>query len=136
MRDRSFIMLTYLWVSLGGAVGSAARFWISGLVADRIGQTFPFGTLVVNVTGSFIIGILAAMSVPEGRWLLSPSAREFLMIGVCGGYTTFSSFSLQTLALAQEGDWFRVAANSFASIVCCLVAVWLGYGCLNFINKP
>jgi CrcB protein len=84
----------------------------------------------------FVIGVLAAMTVPEGRLLLSPSAREFLMIGVCGGYTTFSSFSLQTLTLAQEGDWFRVAANSFASIVCCLVAVWLGYGCLNFVNKP
>lgn len=128
-------MFTYLWVSLGGAIGSAARFWISGWVAERIGQTFPFGTLAVNVTGSFLIGLLAAMTVPEGRWLLSPSAREFLMIGVCGGYTTFSSFSLQTLALAQEGDWLRVVGNSLASVICCLVAVWLGYGCLNFINK-
>ena len=116
----------------------AARrvFGYQGLVADRIGQTFPFGTLVVNVSGSFVIGILAAMTIPEGRWLMSPSAREFFMIGVCGGYTTFSSFSLQTLTLAQEGDWFRAAANSFASVICCLIAVWLGYGCLNFINKP
>ena len=129
-------MFSYLWVSLGGALGSAARYWISGLVAERVGQTFPFGTLVVNVSGSFVIGLLAAMTVPEGRWLLSPSAREFLMIGVCGGYTTFSSFSLQTLALAQEGDWLRAVVNSFVSVICCLVAVWLGYGCLNFINKP
>ena len=98
-------MLSYLWVSLGGAIGSAARFWISGLVAERFGQTFPFGTLIVNVTGSFVIGILAAMTIPEGRWLMSPSARQFLMIGICGGYTTFSSFSLQTLDLAQDGEW-------------------------------
>ena len=129
-------MFSYLWVSLGGALGSAARYWISGVVAERIGQTFPFGTLVVNVGGSFIIGLLAAMTIPEGRWLLSPSAREFLMIGVCGGFTTFSSFSLQTFALAQEGDWFRAVVNSFVSIICCLVAVWLGYACLNFVNKP
>jgi CrcB protein len=135
MRGRSFIMLSYLLVSLGGALGSAARFWISGLVAERFGQTFPFGTLVVNVTGSFVIGIFAAMTIPEGRWLMSPSARQFLMIGVCGGYTTFSSFSLQTLTLAQEGDWFRAVSNSFASIICCLVAVWLGYGCAALINK-
>ena len=136
MRGRSFIMLSYLWVSLGGAIGSAARFWISGLIAQRFGQTFPFGTLAVNVTGSFVIGIFAAMTISEGRWLMSPSARQFLMIGVCGGYTTFSSFSLQTLTLAQEGDWFRAVANSFASIICCLVAVWLGYGCVTLMNKP
>ena len=129
-------MLSYFWVCLGGAIGSAARFWISGLVAQRIGQTFPYGTLAVNVTGSLIIGILAAMSVPEGRWILSPSAREFLMIGVCGGYTTFSSFSLQTLALAQEGEWFRAGANSIASFALCLVAVWLGHFSVTLLNKP
>jgi CrcB protein len=90
----------------------------------------------VNVTGSLIVGILAAMSAPEGRWMLSPSAREFLMIGVCGGYTTFSSFSLQTLALAQEGQWFRAGANSIASFALCLVAVWLGYFSVTLLNKP
>ena len=129
-------MLSYLWVSLGGAIGSAARFWVSGLVAQRIGPTFPFGTLVVNVTGSLIIGVLAAMNVPEGRWMLSPGTREFLMIGICGGYTTFSSFSLQTLALAQDGEWFRAAANSVASVVLCLAAVWLGHFSVSLFNKP
>jgi len=128
-------MLSYIWVSLGGAIGSAARFWISGLVAQRFGQTFPFGTLMVNVTGSFIIGILAALSIPEGRGMLSPSAREFLMIGVCGGYTTFSSFSLQTLALAQDGEWLRAFANTIASVALCLVAVWLGHFTLTVLNK-
>lgn len=129
-------MLSYFWVALGGAIGSAGRFWISGLVAERIGHSFPYGTLAVNVTGSFLVGVLAGLSVPEGRWFLSSSAREFLMIGVCGGYTTFSSFSLQTLALAQEGQWLRAGANSVASFAFCLIAVWLGYVCGNLVNKP
>ena len=128
-------MLNYVWVSLGGAIGSAARFWLSGFVAERYGQTFPYGTLAVNVTGSFIVGAFAALTDPDGRWLVSPSLREFLMIGVCGGYTTFSSFSLQTLSLAQEGEWFRAGANSIASFVLCLVAVWLGHFVVTLINK-
>lgn len=129
-------MLSYLWVSAGGAIGSAARFWISGLVASRYGQTFPFGTLVVNVTGSFIIGLFAALTDPDGRFLTSPSFREFFMIGICGGYTTFSSFSLQTLALAQDGEWLRAGANAVASFTLCLVAVWLGHFSVSMINKP
>lgn len=129
-------MLSYLWVSIGGAIGSAARFWISGVVAQRYGQTFPYGTLTVNVTGSFIIGLFAALTDPEGRWLVSPSFREFFMIGVCGGYTTFSSFSLQTLSLAQEGEGLRAAANAIASFVFCLLAVWLGHFSVSMINKP
>jgi fluoride exporter len=136
MRGRSFIMLSYLWVSVGGAIGSAARFWLSGLIADRYGQTFPLGTLAVNVTGSFVIGLFAALTNPEGRWLVSPSFREFFMIGVCGGYTTFSSFSLQTLALAQDGEWFRAAGNAVASFIFCLLAVWLGQFSVSMINKP
>jgi fluoride exporter len=136
MRSRSFIMLSYLWVSLGGAIGSAARFWVSGMVAQRYGQTFPLGTLTVNVTGSFIIGLFAALTDPDGRWLVTPSFREFFMIGVCGGYTTFSSFSLQTLALAQEGEWLRAMTNSLASFVLCFIAVWLGYSVVSLINKP
>lgn len=129
-------MLSYIWVGLGGAIGSAARFGLSGWVAQRYGQTFPYGTLAVNVTGSFIIGLFAALTDPQGRWLVSPSFREFFMIGVCGGYTTFSSFSLQTLALAQEGEWFRAIANAIASFVFCLVAVWLGHFSITFFNKP
>ncbi len=129
-------MLSYLWVSLGGALGSAARFWISGMVAQRYGQTFPLGTLTVNVTGSFIIGLFAALTDPDGRWLVTPSFREFFMIGVCGGYTTFSSFSLQTLALAQEGEWLRAMTDSLVSFVLCLIAVWLGYSVVSLINKP
>lgn len=128
-------MLSYLWVSLGGAIGTAARFWLSGVVADRFGPTFPYGTLAVNVSGSFIIGVLAAMADPSGRWFLAPSMREFLMIGVCGGYTTFSSFSLQTLTLAQDGEWLRAGANVIGSFALCLVAVWLGYYLVAMFNR-
>jgi CrcB protein len=119
-------MLTYFWIMFGGALGSGARFWASGLIAERHGAFFPFGTLFVNVTGSFVIGFLAALTMPGGPFLVSPRVREFLLIGLCGGYTTFSSFSLQTLDLAVEGDWLRAGLNCVLSVVCCLVAVWLG----------
>ncbi len=119
-------MLTYFWIMLGGAVGSGARFWASGLVAVRVGEVFPWGTFLVNVTGSFLIGFLAALTEPSGPWLVSPRLREFIMIGVCGGYTTFSSFSLQTMDLARDGDWLRAGLNCVLSVVGCLGAVWLG----------
>ena len=122
-------MLAYLWVGLGGAMGSIARFWLNGVVSRFLGETFPLGTLVVNVTGSFVIGIIAALVAPEGR-LDSPSrtfATQFLMIGICGGYTTFSSFSLQTLNLLRDREWFYAGGNVILSVVLCLVAVWLGY---------
>ncbi len=119
-------MLVYFWIMLGGALGTGVRFWASGLVAARMGETFPMGTLFVNVTGSFIIGFFATMTDPAGPFLVAPRVRQFVMIGILGGYTTFSSFSLQTLELARDGDWFRAGLNSVASLVCCLVAVWLG----------
>jgi len=121
--------IAYLWVAIGGALGSVGRYWLSGMVADRFGQTFPWGTLVINVTGSFIIGIFAALAIPEGR--MDPQSRafttQFLMIGVCGGYTTFSSFSLQTLNLLRDREWLYAGGNVLLSVVLCMVAVWLGY---------
>jgi len=119
-------MLSYIVVMLGGALGTGARFWASGLVAERAGEFFPLGTLIVNITGSFAIGFLAAFADPEGRFLLSPRFREFFLVGVCGGYTTFSSFSLQTLDLIRDGDWFKAGLNTLLSFACCLAAVWLG----------
>ncbi|HEY5296520.1 MAG TPA: fluoride efflux transporter CrcB [Verrucomicrobiae bacterium] len=122
-------MLAYLWVALGGALGSVSRFWLSGLVAARFGESFPFGTLVINITGSFAIGIFAALTIPEGR--LDPQSRafaiQFLMIGACGGYTTFSSFSLQTLNLLREREWLYAGGNVILSVALCMIAVWLGY---------
>jgi CrcB protein len=123
---RSFLMLEYILVMLGGALGTGARFWASGFIAERVGEFFPLGTFVVNVTGSFAVGFLAALADPEGRFLMSPRLRQFFIIGMCGGYTTFSSFSLQTLDLARDGDWFKASLNTLLSLVCCLTAVWLG----------
>jgi CrcB protein len=122
-------MLAYLWVALGGAIGSAGRYWLGGLVADRVGATFPWGTLAVNVSGSLVIGVLAALALAEGR--LDPQARtfvtQFLMIGVCGGFTTFSSFSLQTLNLLREREFLYAGGNVLLSVLLCMVAVWLGW---------
>lgn len=124
--------LAYLWVALGGALGSVSRYWLNGLVAEKFSETaavFPLGTLIINVTGSFLIGIFAALAVPEGRMDSSSRAfaTQFLIIGVCGGYTTFSSFSLQTLTLLREGEWLYAGGNVLLSVVLCMVAVWLGF---------
>jgi len=120
-------MLAYLWIAIGGAMGSVARFWFSGVVARQFGETFPWGTLLVNVSGSFAIGFFATLTGPDGRWLVGPGGRQFFMIGVCGGYTTFSSFSLQTLSLMEAGEWFHAMSNALASLLLCLAAVWLGH---------
>src|SRR5215468_3512024 len=113
-------MWNALWIFVGGGLGSLARWGVSGLIANRVGETFPWGTIVVNVTGSFIIGLFATVTGPDGRWLAPATLRQFFMVGVCGGYTTFSSFSLQTLALAQDGQWFRAGANCVLSFVLCV----------------
>jgi CrcB protein len=123
-----------LMVGLGGAIGSVARYWLDGAISNYSGGTFPFGILVINVTGSFIIGVFFALFGPEGRWLLHPSVFTFLTVGICGGYTTFSSFSLLTLRLAQERQWLYAGANVLASIVFCLLAVWLGYALGASVN--
>jgi CrcB protein len=128
-------MVLYFLIALGGALGSIARFGISGLVANQIGATFPWGTFVVNVTGSFIIGFFAALTGPDGRVFASSNARQFFMTGICGGYTTFSSFSLQTLNLANDGEWFQAGGNAVLSLVSCLVAVWLGHLAAVTINN-
>lgn len=119
-------MGTYLWVAAGSALGGMARYWCSGFVAERAGEAFPWGTLIINVLGSFVIGLFGGLTGPDGRFVVSPDVRIFVMVGLCGGYTTFSSFSLQTLALMQEGEWARAGANVVLSVILCLVAVWLG----------
>ena len=120
-------MLAYLWIAFGGALGSVARYWLSGVVADRFGESFPWGTLIVNAAGSFVIGLFGTLTEPDGRWLVSPSARQFVMIGLCGGYTTFSSFSWQTLKLIQDRQWHAAGFNIVGSVVLCMIAVWLGH---------
>lgn len=128
-------MLVYLLIAIGGAFGSVSRYWLNGLVANSFGQTFPWGTLVINVTGSFVIGLFATLTGPEGRIFVPGEWRLFFMIGVCGGYTTFSSFSLQTLTLAQDGEWLWAGANVVLSVVLCLFAVWLGHSGATLLNE-
>ena len=127
--------LDYWLVAGGGALGSVARFWLSGVIGRRFGETFPWGTLLVNVSGCLVIGFFAAYTGPEGRLLVRPEWRLAFMAGVCGGYTTFSSFSLQTLNLTMEGDWLRAAANVILSIFLCLGAVWLGQLCAAAVSR-
>jgi CrcB protein len=120
-------MMLYLAVALGGAIGSVGRFFFSGLIANAFGETFPLGTLFVNVTGSFVIGFFATLTAPDGRLLVGPTMRQFVMVGICGGYTTFSSFSLQTFNLMRDEEWLYAGANIVGSVVLCLAAVWLGH---------
>jgi fluoride exporter len=115
-----------IWVTIGAAIGGMARFWISGFVARRMGETFPWGTLLVNISGSFVIGLAAAFGGPSADAMGGPTVRLFLTTGICGGYTTFSSFSLQTLNLAREGEWVPAARNVILSVVLCILAAYLG----------
>lgn len=112
-------MVTYLLIGLGGALGSAGRHWLSGNVDQRVDDALPWGTLLVNVAGSLLIGALAAL---DG---LSSDARLFLMVGLCGGFTTFSAFSLQTVDLLRDGLHAHAAANVALAVVACLAATWV-----------
>ena len=128
-------MTTYLWIALGSALGGVGRYALSSAIANWFGQGFPWGTLIINVTGSFVIGFFAALTGPDGRLLVAADARQFVMVGLCGGYTTFSSFSIQTLNLVQDGEWWLAGANIALSVVACLVAVWLGFVLAASINS-
>ncbi|HZC38134.1 MAG TPA: fluoride efflux transporter CrcB [Sphingomicrobium sp.] len=120
-------MLTYLWIAIGSALGGMARYASSRAVAYRFGETFPWGTLLVNVTGSLVIGFVAALSGPDSRVMVSPNARQFIMVGLCGGFTTFSSFSLQTLELIRNRDFGEAFGNIALSFAACMAAVAIGY---------
>jgi fluoride exporter len=127
-------LITYLWVGLGGALGTILRFWLNGLVSNWF-DTFPMGTLIINVTGSFAIAFFGTLTAADGRWLVSPNARLLFMTGICGGYTTFSSFSWQTLNLARGGEWLSAGLNVLGSFALCLLAAWLGYIAAMALNS-
>ena len=127
--------VTYLYVAAGSALGGMGRYWVSGLVAQRVGRSFPWGTVLVNISGSFLIGLFAALVATEGRFAAPARFREFFMIGICGGYTTFSSFSLETLNLARDGQWFYAGANAVVSVMLCFAAVWLGHLLGQILNR-
>lgn len=119
--------MIYAWVALGGALGSVARFALATVLAERIGATFPWLTLIVNASGSLVIGLIASLGAHGVRALDTAEARAFLMVGILGGYTTFSSFSLQTLNLARAGALGDAAGYVVLSVALCLAGVWLGY---------
>jgi fluoride exporter len=118
---------TWLAVATGGALGSVARFWLAAAMTTLTGPRFPWGTLLINAVGSFLIGLIAALTVTPERIGMHPDLRIFLMVGVCGGFTTFSAFSLQTLELLQTGDTWPAAGYMLGSVVSCLGAVWCGW---------
>ena len=129
-------MALYFWIFLGSGVGGLARFALSSLIAHRYGDTFPWGTFVINVSGCLAIGFVASLTDPVGRILVAPTTRQFIMTGILGGFTTYSSFGLQTVALAREGDWLRAGGNAAGTFVLCFAAVWVGHLCAVWVNKP
>jgi CrcB protein len=119
--------MIYFWVAVGGAIGSMARLWLGVKVTLLTGLAFPWGTILVNIIGSLVIGFVATLTGPNGRVVVPVNAQAFVMVGVCGGFTTFSAFSLQTLELARDGRLMHAGANIMLSVVLCLTAVALGH---------
>lgn len=126
---------SYISVAVGSVVGGVARYLASVLFMSQVGDGFPWSTLFVNVTGSFIIGFYSALTGPDGRLFASPRQRQFVMVGFCGGYTTFSAFSLETLRLVQSGNVHAAAVNVGVSVVGWLTAVWIGHALAARLNR-
>ncbi len=116
--------MAYLWIALGAVVGASARYFISGYVARIFSTTFPYGTLIINLTGSLVLGFFLILA--GERLLLDPRWRLLIAIGFCGSYTTFSSYAFESFALMEQGQWLLMAVNILASNVLCLAAVLAG----------
>jgi len=116
----------FLWVALGGAIGSVGRYWAAAAVAALTGPRFPWGTLLINVVGSFVIGWFGALTADSGPLAVPAGIRLLVLVGICGGFTTFSSFSLQTFELLQSGEMVRAAGYVLGSVALCLLFVWFG----------
>jgi CrcB protein len=128
-------MESYVAIAIGSALGGSLRYFCSGVAARMIGEVFPWGTLLVNVAGCFIIGFFSTLSGPDGRLFVGTTTRQFVMFGICGGFTTFSSFSVQTLALMNDGEWLLASANIGGSVVLCIAAVFAGHICAVALNS-
>jgi protein CrcB len=126
--------ITYLWIALGGAIGSVARAWLTLVVTRLTGPQFPWGTILINVLGSFIIGFFGKLTSGADGWFVPADARAFVMVGLCGGFTTFSSFSLQTLELFQDGQAGQALGNVALSFGLCLASVTAGYYCAALLR--
>jgi fluoride exporter len=120
-------MGAWIAVALGGAIGSVGRFWLTGVMMALTGPRFPWGTLLINVLGSFVIGLVAGFTLTTDRIAMHPDIRIFLMTGICGGFTTFSAFSLQTLELLQSGDTVPALGYAIGSVLLCVVATYGGW---------
>jgi fluoride exporter len=118
--------MSYLWVTIGSAIGGLLRYAITRLTIP-ISQGVPWGTVLINVLGSFIIGYFGTLTLQTGRYPASDNMRLFVMVGLCGGFTTFSSFSLQTFDLMRSGSWGKALANVVVSVVLCVAAVGAGH---------
>lgn len=127
--------MNYVWIGLGAALGGMLRYWCSGAAARLGADVFPWGTLFINVAGSMFIGFFAQLTGTEGRLLVQPNTRLFVMTGVCGGFTTFSTFSLETLRLLQDREWAYGALNIAASVTLCLLGVWFGHQLATAFNQ-
>lgn len=128
-------MAAYLWIAVGSALGGMARYWCTGFVGARLGNEFPWGTIFINILGSFVIGFFATLSGPDGRMIVGDNIRLFVMVGLCGGYTTFSAFSLQTLDLLRAGHWAGAGGNITLSVILCVLFVALGHFAAAFLNQ-
>jgi CrcB protein len=120
-------MISYLWIAVGGAAGSVARAWLAFAVARITGPQFPWGTILINVLGSLVIGFFSTLTVSGSRFAVPVDVRAFVMVGICGGFTTFSSFSLQTLELVRDGRMAQALGNIVLSVMLCLAAVAAGH---------
>lgn len=120
-------MGAFVAAAIGGAVGSVLRFWLTAVMAVATGPRFPWGTLLINVLGSCVIGLVAGITLTPERIVMHPEIRIFLMTGVCGGFTTFSAFSLQTLELMQTGDVIPAVGYAAGSVVLCVIGTYAGW---------
>jgi fluoride exporter len=118
--------MTYLWIALGSALGGVLRYAITRATLN-MDHGFPYGTVMINILGSFVIGYFGTLTLHGDRYAVSENIRLFVMVGICGGFTTFSSFSLQTLDLFRAGAWGRALANVVVSVVLCCLAVAAGH---------
>src|ERR1700748_3444546 len=118
--------MSYLWVTVGSALGGLLRYAITRMTIS-LSSGFPFGTVLINVLGSFVIGYFGTLTLQSGRYAASDNVRLFVMVGICGGLTTFSSFSLQPFDLMRSGAWGRALANVVVSVVLCIAAVAAGH---------
>lgn len=117
-------IVTYFWIALGAIIGASARYFFSGVVARNVSPIFPYGTLLINVTGSLLLGFFLIFA--SERVLIDPRWRLLIAIGFCGSYTTFSSYAFETFAYMEQGQWLLMAVNILTSNALCLAAVLVG----------